>query len=111
MVWGFHSVKMDLCETVRGKLVWFNGGDEDDADDDDDDDDAIWAVANVAAILLTEAAITCEACGVGLVKKKKKKKGFKTWLLVGLSRNIQVIHPKKEVKKLSPRNSRTSLSM
>ena len=64
MVWGFHSVKMDLCETVRGKLVWFNDGDDED-DDEEEDDDVIWAVANVAAILLTEAAITCEACGGG----------------------------------------------
>lgn len=62
MVWGFHSVKMDLCETVRGKLVWFNDGDGD-GDEDEEDDDVIWAEANVAAILLTEAAITCEACG------------------------------------------------
>jgi hypothetical protein len=53
VVWGFHSVKMDLCETVKGKLVWLNDG----GNDDDEEDDVIWAVANVAAILLTEAAI------------------------------------------------------
>jgi hypothetical protein len=42
VLWGFHSIKMDLCETVKGKLVWINDGDE---DDDDEEDDVIWAVA------------------------------------------------------------------